>query len=78
MSMTPEQYRLARQQRGTQEEVAAYLRVARHTVARRESGKIAVTHEATLALLTMPPKKPDATEPSGHHGQTMFVEAAAV
>lgn len=53
--MTPEQYRMARQQRGKMTEVAAYLRVSRVTIARRESGKIAITHEATLALLSMPP-----------------------
>ena len=63
MSMTPEQYRLARELRGTQQQVASYLRVSRVTVARREAGKFAITHEATLALLTMPPVQAEQPPP---------------
>lgn len=57
MSLDPAAYRAARELRGSQSEVAEFLRVSKATIHRRESGKIAITHEATLALLSMPPKK---------------------
>jgi len=68
--MNREQYRLAREQRGTQKEVSSFLRVSRVTIARRESGKIAITHEATLALLAMPARPPISAEQE----QTSFAE----
>ena len=54
VSLTPEQYRAARLERGNIADVARYLRVSRVTIQRRENGDIAVTHEAMLALLSMP------------------------
>jgi DNA-binding XRE family transcriptional regulator len=74
LSMTPEQYRLARQLRGTQSEVANFLRVSKATIHRRESGKIAITHEATLALMAMPPAKTETSEAPGQQ-QTEFARA---
>ena len=43
--MTPEQYKSARQQRGTQQGVAALLGVDYRTIQRRESGEIEITLE---------------------------------
>jgi len=48
--MTPAEYRLARRQYGTQSAAATALGVARSTIARRESGRIAITREAALAI----------------------------
>lgn len=55
--MTPAEYRTARQERGSQEKVAALLGVARSTVERREKGKMPITREACLALLALPKKR---------------------
>jgi transcriptional regulator with XRE-family HTH domain len=52
--MSPADYKAARQQRGTQESVAALLGVARGTVARRETGALPIPREAELALLALP------------------------
>ena len=52
--MTAARYRAERRRRGTQEDVARLLRVSRVTVARRESGRIPITREAWLALLSLP------------------------
>lgn len=51
--MSPEQYRSAREERGTQSSVAALLRVDPQTISRRERGEIPITHEAALALLSL-------------------------
>ena len=50
-------YKSAREQRGTQEEVAAALGVSRVSVARRETGSRPVSREAWLALLALPKKR---------------------
>lgn len=52
--MTADEYKAARQLRGTQASVAAQLCVRRATVAEREGGKTPVTREAALALLALP------------------------
>ena len=52
--MTPEQYKSARQQRGTQQGVVALLGVDYRTIQRRESGEIEITREAELSLLGIP------------------------
>ena len=52
--MIPEQYRIERERRGTQASVAALLRVDPQTISRRERGEIPITHEAALALLSLP------------------------
>lgn len=48
--MSPETYKSTRDSLGTQAEVAAFLGVARETIARRETGKDRITREAALAL----------------------------
>lgn len=48
--MNPETYKKTRERLGTQAEVAAWLEVARETIARRETGKDRITREAALAL----------------------------
>lgn len=55
--MTPDEYRMNREQRGTQTSVAALLRVDPQTISRRERGEIPITHEAGLALLSLPKKR---------------------
>jgi hypothetical protein len=57
--MTSADYKATRSRLGTQAEVAALLGVARGTVARRETGKLTITHEAALALdaLSSAPQK---------------------
>ena len=64
--MTKEEYRAIRQSLGPQKAVAARLGVDYHTVQRRESGEIAITREAEIALLSLvdhshrqPGQKPD-------------------
>ena len=52
--MTPEDYKAEREKRGTQAAVAALLRVDSQTISRRERGEIPITHEAALALLSLP------------------------
>jgi DNA-binding transcriptional regulator YiaG len=54
--MTPAEYKKARQERGTQQGVAALLGVDYHTIQRRESGQIKITKEAKIALLSIKPK----------------------
>lgn len=59
--MSPNQYKIERQQRGTLKGVAALLGVHWTTLARRESGAIEITTEAALALRSLPirsPKRP--------------------
>jgi len=48
--MNPKTYKATRESRGTQAEVAAFLGVARETIARRETGTDRITREAALAL----------------------------
>ena len=55
--MSPDQYRTEREKRGTQASVAALLRVDPQTISRRERGEIPITHEAALALLSLPKKR---------------------
>lgn len=55
--MTPADYKMEREQRGTQATVAALLLVSRVTVARRETGEQVITREAELALLSLPKKR---------------------
>lgn len=51
--MNAQEYKAARQLRGTQESVAWQLGVDISTVQRREYGEIPVTKEAGLALLAL-------------------------
>jgi DNA-binding XRE family transcriptional regulator len=55
--MTPEEYKAAREARGTQAEVAAELGVDRVTVANRERGAAKITREAALAIQALPVKR---------------------
>lgn len=55
--MSPDEYRTERERRGTQASVAALLRVDPQTISRRERGEIPITHEAALALLSLPKKR---------------------
>jgi DNA-binding XRE family transcriptional regulator len=48
--MQPEKYRELRKTIGTQAEVAKLLGLSRLTIIRRESGNIAVTPEAAVAI----------------------------
>jgi len=52
--MTPGDYKVQRELRGTQSAVAVLLGVNRVTVARRETGEQVITTEAWLALLALP------------------------
>ena len=52
--MNPEDYKAEREKRGTQAAVAALLRVDPQTISRRERGEIPITHEAALALISLP------------------------
>ena len=52
--MTPAEYKTARQERGTQQGVAALLGVDYRTIQRREAGDIETTREAELAMLGLP------------------------
>ena len=52
--MNPECYKAEREKRGTQAAVAALLRVDPQTISRRERGEIPITHEAALALISLP------------------------
>ena len=54
--MNSQEYKVQRELRGTQAEVAALLGVTRQVVSRRESGAT-VTTEAWLALNAMPKKR---------------------
>ena len=55
--MNHAEYKLEREQRGTQESVAALLQVSRVTVARRETGELPINREAELAILSLPKKR---------------------
>ena len=52
--MNPEDYKAEREKRGTQAAVAALLRVGPQTISPRERGEIPITHEAALALISLP------------------------
>ncbi|MDD5349485.1 MAG: helix-turn-helix transcriptional regulator [Chthoniobacteraceae bacterium] len=56
--MTPSEYKIERQKRGTQEEVAALLCIKRLAIIRRENGTRQITREAALAICALPPKSP--------------------
>lgn len=60
--MTADDYKTERKRRGTQQEVADKLGVARVAVARRETGARPVSREAWLALLSIRPKKRKAAK----------------
>lgn len=64
--MTAGKYRAKRKARGPQAGVAAALDVARSTVERRESGKMPITREAWLALLSLPKKRARAKRPNNN------------
>lgn len=51
--MTPQEYKAARKERGTQKGVAALLGVDYRTIQRREANEIEITQEAELALLSL-------------------------
>tara|TARA_R110000824_G_scaffold401783_1_gene616165 strand:+ start:371 stop:556 length:186 start_codon:yes stop_codon:yes gene_type:complete len=51
--MTAETYKTLRQQLGTQAVAAAQLGVSRECVARRETGKAAITVEASFAIQSL-------------------------
>jgi predicted transcriptional regulator len=51
--MTPQEYRLERQKRGSQQAVAKMLGVDYRTIQRREAGEIVITHEAALSLQSL-------------------------
>tara|TARA_R110000782_G_scaffold129510_1_gene221071 strand:- start:978 stop:1169 length:192 start_codon:yes stop_codon:yes gene_type:complete len=53
MEMNSETYKTIRQQLGTQAAVAARLGVSRECVARRETGKAAITVEASFAIQSL-------------------------
>jgi transcriptional regulator with XRE-family HTH domain len=61
--VSPDQYRIERERRGTQASVAALLRVDPQTISRRERGEIPITHEAALALLSLPRKRKRTPRP---------------
>jgi DNA-binding XRE family transcriptional regulator len=54
--MNSQEYKVQRELRGTQAEVASLLGVTRQVVSRRESGAI-ITTEAWLALCALPKKR---------------------
>ena len=56
-------YRTERERRGTQAGVAALLGVDPQTISRRERGEIPITHEAALALLSLPKKRKRTPRP---------------
>jgi transcriptional regulator with XRE-family HTH domain len=55
--VTADQYKSERQRRGTQQGVAALLGVDYRTIQRRESGEIAITVEAALAIRALPVRR---------------------
>ena len=61
--MNAETYKATRESLGTQAEVAAWLGVARETVARRETGADRITKEAALAIEAL------AKRPKGKHDE---------
>lgn len=65
--MNPETYKETRKRLGTQADVAAWLGVARETIARRETGKDRITREAALAMeaLSKRPKNHRAPDADG-------------
>lgn len=55
--MTAAEYKAEREERGTQEGVAALLGISRVSVARRETGEQPISREAELAILSLPKKR---------------------
>lgn len=74
--MSPDQYRIERERRGTQASVAALLRVDPQTISRRERGEIPITHEAALALPSLPKKRKRPLRPQNSRHRT--VKAAVI
>ena len=68
--MNSEDYKTEREKRGTQASVAALLRVDPQTISRRERGEIPITHEAALALLSLPKKRKRAPRPQNNVSAT--------
>jgi transcriptional regulator with XRE-family HTH domain len=64
--MSPDEYRTERERRGTQLSLAALLRVDPQTISRRERGEIPITHEAALALLSLPKKRARKIRPQNN------------
>ena len=65
--MTPADYKMERQRRGTQTVVAALLGIHQVTIARRETGALPISTEAERALLSLPKKrKKKVSIPSQH------------
>lgn len=61
MTVTPADYKREREARGSQSEVAAMLGVHKLTLSKRETGEIAITREAWLALRALrKPRKANA------------------
>ena len=56
-TMTPEQYRTARERCGTQAQVAELLGLSRITIIRREAGELPITKEAALAIRSLKPPR---------------------
>lgn len=54
--MNAAQYKMARQLRGTQSQVAAQLGVTQVTMSRRERGECLITREMTLAINSLSKK----------------------
>lgn len=52
-TMTGTEYKRRREKLGTQQDVSDRLGVSRVTVARRETGKMPITTEAALALVSL-------------------------
>lgn len=55
--MDQRKYKALRIARGTQEQVAAALRIDQATLSRRESGAARIGAEAAIAMLSLPPQK---------------------
>jgi hypothetical protein len=56
--MSPADYKIERQRRGTLKVVAALLGIHWTTLARRESGVIELTTEMAMAIRSLPLRKP--------------------
>jgi hypothetical protein len=56
--VTCEEYKTARQLRGSQQNVADQLQLHRMTIAKRESGENPIDREAQLAMMCLPKLRP--------------------
>ena len=73
--MSPADYKIERQRRGTLKGVAALLGIHWTTLARRESGVIELTTEMALAIRSLPPRKPKRSR-KGTNVKTVATEGA--